>query len=493
MLENTSTSVQEYINDVNEGNTTKYMENNCKTEDIHVTLQSTSEKTPHAVPVKGNDRYQYFQSTRTKPGSQRAALSSSDSNGQKEKNYSVAYLDKGLVKIPPQALEKKNIITLLDLSRNKFEYFALEIIQITNLRVLRLDHNKIKCLPGEIFKLSKLEVLSLGYNSLQTLPTNFNKLVNLRELNLQNNLLETFSEELTGLKDLKTLNLLQNKLVHFSTTFRQMTGLTELHFEWFKYCNPPLTQHQKGIEGGKNIARLRELCELRKKDKGISFFDFIESFSTNPINLEEIDDQDRTLLHIASTFDDVSVIRYIISNLPSLIDKLDADHNTAFCTSIIKDNQYAARYLLKHGANPTKGGGIYGSALHIAVKKLNTTIVNDILTLGENPNKIDADGNTPLHLAILAMAEGHVKAQSILGMLLEQGSNPNARNRENWAPLHLAARKRDARTVRWIVSYNLEMSEIHGRDDVFKINKKGGAYKWTAMHIAAYASSPELV
>eukprot|EP00330_Aristerostoma_sp_ATCC50986_P011101 CAMPEP_0114585586 /NCGR_PEP_ID=MMETSP0125-20121206/9077_1 /TAXON_ID=485358 ORGANISM="Aristerostoma sp., Strain ATCC 50986" /NCGR_SAMPLE_ID=MMETSP0125 /ASSEMBLY_ACC=CAM_ASM_000245 /LENGTH=142 /DNA_ID=CAMNT_0001780707 /DNA_START=812 /DNA_END=1240 /DNA_ORIENTATION=+ len=131
--------------------------------------------------------------------------------------------------------------------------------------------------------------------------------------------------------------------------------------------------------------------------KGLSFMDFIEYFSENEIDIKKSDSHDRTLLHLASLYDDISVIRYLVSFAPELIDKKDKDENTPLCTALSRDRFYGARYLLKHGANPTIGGGFNGSALHIAVKKMSYTIVNDILKLGENPNKIDSEGNTPLH------------------------------------------------------------------------------------------------
>ena len=129
----------------------------------------------------------------------------------------------------------------------------------------------------------------------------------------------------------------------------------------------------------------------------------------------------------------------------------------------------------------------------MATKHLQFNIVKDILKFGENPNRIDLEGCTPLHHCAVLMSEGHSKAYMIAQILLDQGANPNARNKENWTPLHVASRRRCARAILWILSYNLELKEIHGRDEVFKINKRGGGYKWTALHIAAYAGSYDCV
>jgi len=91
------------------------------------------------------------------------------------------------------------------------------------------------------------------------------------------------------------------------------------------------------------------------------------------------------------------------------------------------------------------------------------------------------------------MAEGNYNATFIAHELLDFGANPNLQNREKWTPLHLAARKRSLTAVKWLLGYNFEVEEIHGRDEIFKINKKGGPYNWTPLHIAAYSNTPEIV
>ena len=140
-----------------------------------------------------------------------------------------------------------------------------------------------------------------------------------------------------------------------------------------------------------------------------------------------------------------------------------------------------------------QGGGNYGSPLHIATKKLNFHAVQKIIEMGEDPNRIDAKGNTPLHYALDLMVEKCEDAKRIMQFLLEHKANPNVKNRENWTPLHIVARKRDGKVLDWILSYNLEVQDIHGGEEVFELNKGGGSFNWTAMHISAYIGAPDLV
>lgn len=409
--------------------------------------------------------------------------------------FSLSYTEKGLTALPAEVIENKDKLNLLDLSVNRFEYFPTDLLFLKSLKVLRLDNNRIKCLPNDFSHLQQLEMLSLSYNLLQYLPSTLCKLPNLYDLNVEFNLINALGPEITDLKSLKVLNINKNRLVLFPSAFCDMVSVNDLCFEWFKYANPPIPARQRGREGEERINKLRETCkELRQKNqKGMNFQAFVETVSTAKVNLQALDDAQKSFLHYSALYEDISVMKFLISSLPALLDLTDKDGQTPLTSSIIKEKYLAARYLLKHGANPTKGGGIYGSPLHIAVRKLNMQLVKDLVKLGENLNKIDQDGHTPLHHSIALMADANSKAIEITQFLLEMNANPNPKNKENWTPLHLATRKKDLKTIEWILLYNKEAEEIHGRDERFKLDQKGGAYKWTAMHIAAYSDAPLII
>jgi ankyrin repeat protein len=46
------------------------------------------------------------------------------------------------------------------------------------------------------------------------------------------------------------------------------------------------------------------------------------------------------------------------------------------------------------------GGGIFGSPMHLAVVKLELKIVDSLILKEADVNKVDCDGNTPLHLVM---------------------------------------------------------------------------------------------
>jgi len=150
--------------------------------------------------------------------------------------------------------------------------------------------------------------------------------------------------------------------------------------------------------------------------------------------------------------------------------------------------------MLKCGARYNIECGSFGSALHLATRRSNLIIVKEFMRLGENPNRKDPEGNTPLHVCISNIAVDKFKSQQVVECLLENGADPNMKNVEGWAPVHIAARKKGCSyAVKWVVEYNRAVRELHGTGEQFKVGKRGGAYKWTALHIAAYSEDIDLV
>ena len=422
------------------------------------------------------------------------SLSLKSSHFDSSRNHDRSYDNKGLTHFPKEILLIKSTLSVLDLSHNKFEYFPLEVLQIETLIELKMDYNKIKSLPSEIEQLSRLEILSLGHNAIQFLPPSVFRLVELRELNLESNSLDHISDDLGQLKHLKILNLMHNKFDSLPTSFGKLVELKEFQLEWFRYTDPKLVVHQRGSSGECNIRKLREKCNnLSQETKNLPLNVFLNFFSFSRINFATRDSQGRSILHEACFNEDISIIKYVIYHAPELVDCCDKYQMSPLCVSLLEEKHRSVRYLLKYGANVTHGGGVYGSPLHIATKVLNVAAVQKILECNGNPNKPDGKGNTPLHHALSLMNENYEDAKRIAQLLLDYKTNPNIKNRENWTPLHTIARRRDDKALSWILAYNFELEEIHGGEEIFNLNKGGGTFNWTPIHIAAYIGAPELI
>ena len=53
--------------------------------------------------------------------------------------------------------------------------------------------------------------------------------------------------------------------------------------------------------------------------------------------------------------------------------------------------------LINSNVDVNLGGGIYGSPMHLAVVKLEIWIIRSLIQKNADVNKVDCDGNTPLH------------------------------------------------------------------------------------------------
>ena len=65
--------------------------------------------------------------------------------------------------------------------------------------------------------------------------------------------------------------------------------------------------------------------------------------------------------------------------------------------AIREENYDGASLLINSNVDVNLGGGIYGSPMHLAVVKLEIWIIRSLIQKNADVNKVDCDGNTPLH------------------------------------------------------------------------------------------------
>ncbi len=87
------------------------------------------------------------------------------------------------------------------------------------------------------------------------------------------------------------------------------------------------------------------------------------------------------------------------------------------------------------------GGGVYGSALHLAIVRTNLLLADMMIKRGADVNIVDSDGNSPLHFIMNVFSKCETKYKAIAECLVLSGAKPNSKNNELWTPLHIAARK----------------------------------------------------
>ena len=489
-----STSFSEFTNTGYNANIARFIEYHKGQSEAMSTIQSEIEGIHKELPSSNLETFQHFQSHKNKTLANNIYPLPNEADLRSHRAVAV-YTDRNLNRLPTELSATRLKFQMLDVSRNSIMDFPIEITQMPWLKSLKLDHNKIKSLPDQISNLVNLECLSLSYNKLENLPEGLCKLSKLNYLDLEGNFLKGFSKEITGLKSLETLNIVHNKLVEFPTDFTTLAHLCEFSFEWLRYAIPHLNTTQKGKEGIYIIKKLQNKCmELSMKSiRTMSFESFIGILSYQKIDISNRDFNKRTILHTATLYGDISVMDYLATKYPHLLDEQDQDGLSPLCLSIMSDKAPAIECLLKYKVDLLKGGGKHGSMLHIATKRLNLFAVKEALRLGEDPNRLDMGGNSALHYAINLMIEGNQEAYYIAKYLLDNGAKPNIKNIENWTPLHLAIRKKNPQVLDWIISHNFEVQEIDGHGEMFKLNKQGGTYAWTGLHIAAYSDNPEVI
>jgi ankyrin repeat protein len=104
---------------------------------------------------------------------------------------------------------------------------------------------------------------------------------------------------------------------------------------------------------------------------------------------------------------------------------LDKDDCTALCIAIRELKFEAAKILIESGADVNIGGGIYGSAMHLAVVRNNHLLTDMMIKRGAEVNVADAEGNTPLHFIMNVFSKSETKYKAIAESLVMSGARPN--------------------------------------------------------------------
>ncbi|XP_065650594.1 uncharacterized protein LOC101237623 isoform X2 [Hydra vulgaris] len=227
----------------------------------------------------------------------------------------------------------------------------------------------------------------------------------------------------------------ENPITHFSPFNGNNKGeLTRLYdanklIQLFKIKNGFETQknnsmnsvssfllHQAAIEGSIDQVKL-----------------LIKEYSYNIEDIDCINLQGCTPLHLASRFNRLKVVEYLLENGSQINKTTEVENNTPLLLATKYNMTDTAKYLCEHGAD-VKIKNIHGStALHLAASKGNEEICNALIQNGSDINAIDSRNCTPLHMAI------HGGSKTITKLLIENGADVYAKDAEGEGPIHYAA------------------------------------------------------
>lgn len=171
-----------------------------------------------------------------------------------------------------------------------------------------------------------------------------------------------------------------------------------------------------------------------------AFITFFDNFSKDNVDINHVDNRLRTPLHHSVVKGDNGVLAGLLLGKVDP-NKLDKDNCTPLCLAIREENYDGATLLINSDVDVNLGGGIYGSPMHLAVVKLEIWIVRALILKKADVNKVDCDGNTPLHQVMNVFSKNPKKCSYIAETLVLNGAKVNIKNNDNWSPLHLAVRK----------------------------------------------------
>ena len=126
------------------------------------------------------------------------------------------------------AMENRDQVLRLDLSRQKLYDFPPEIFQLTNLQDLKLNKCRIIELPDSFALLPNLKHLQSQHNEIGTIPLSLLQRKNLITLDLADNIIEVIPNEIEGLAQLETLALWDNPITTYPESLTQLTQLKVL-------------------------------------------------------------------------------------------------------------------------------------------------------------------------------------------------------------------------------------------------------------------------
>ena len=194
----------------------------------------------------------------------------------------------------------------------------------------------------------------------------------------------------------------------------------------------------------------------------------------------EYKDKDGQELHAASKTGCIEIIELLLSQGFD-IDSRDRNGFTPLMWTALNGQQDAFQMLLQKGANRSlKNGG--RSLLHFAAEGGNTSIINELLSLGLEIDSGCKYGGTPL------MTAAGCDKQNAFQILIQNGADPSLKNNGGYSLLHFAAEGGNTSIINELLSRGLDVESrsndrvtplmtaaIFGNQNAFQILIEKGA------------------
>lgn len=201
-----------------------------------------------------------------------------------------------------------------------------------------------------------------------------------------------------------------------------------------------------------------------------------ENGQATPITADE---QGNTLLHLAveSQKNELACIQLLLAHGCSATARNTKGASPLHYVALRKDNwAVVAQLLLDSGADVNQPMTSGHTPLHVACEKHKPEFVEWLLAHNANPNALDQQGNSPLHVCIATPGRDHV-VKSIVQMLLDCHAQINAKNNEGNDALLLSAMKGYLKLGHFLIEKHAEIRthNVQGNTVLHEAAKHGHA------------------
>ncbi|XP_077424560.1 uncharacterized protein LOC144053700 isoform X3 [Vanacampus margaritifer] len=175
------------------------------------------------------------------------------------------------------------------------------------------------------------------------------------------------------------------------------------------------------------------------------------------IDVNQVDKQNRTALHLACACGNVEVVIFLIENHAE-VNLRDSQNKSALIQAVQEKHDTCANILLENKADPNLVDTDGNTALHLASSIPSITTVVLLVNHGADINVKNLEGMSPLSVAVQG---DHIE---VAEFLLKNGANVNVLDRQRRSPLMIASGKGHFTMVQLLLQFkvNIELTDSRG-------------------------------
>jgi len=189
------------------------------------------------------------------------------------------------------------------------------------------------------------------------------------------------------------------------------------------------------------------------------------------------------------------------------LNSIDRDFSTPLILALRNQKNVIVHLLLDQPKlSLTQQSMKYGTALHVALSSQDFRIAYKIVKqlkqvkdfdAVKDLNRVDNEGNTPLHLVMRYFNSDQQNAKKLSLFLLQNGADLQIKNKNQLSPLQQALYYVQNYGTSFALKYNEIMREggigDHMKYPLFDFNERGGKLSFTALHYAVKQNNFDLL